>query len=109
VFPVRYELSCYIVYYLDELRVVQSIHSRRNIHSLHRIQEGGGIAGRPRDRSLIPGRGKRFFSSPQRPDRVWSPPNILSNGYRELSTHFHLVPRVKICGVIPPRPYISMA
>jgi hypothetical protein len=27
----------------------------------------------------IPGRGKRFFSSPQQPDRLWSPPNQ-SNG-----------------------------
>jgi hypothetical protein len=26
--------------------------------------------------------GARFFSSPQRPDRVWGPPNLLSTGYR---------------------------
>jgi hypothetical protein len=30
----------------------------------------------------IPGRGKWFFSSPQRPDRLWDPPSLLSNGYR---------------------------
>jgi hypothetical protein len=26
--------------------------------------------------------GSRIFSSPLRPDRLWSPPNLLSNGYR---------------------------
>jgi len=31
-----------------------------------------------------PGRGWEFFPSPQRPDRLWGPPNILSNGYGEL-------------------------
>jgi hypothetical protein len=25
----------------------------------------------------------RIFSSPLRPDRLWGPPNLLSNGYRE--------------------------
>jgi hypothetical protein len=26
--------------------------------------------------------GSRIFSSPNRPDRLWGPPNLLSNGYR---------------------------
>jgi hypothetical protein len=26
-------------------------------------------------------RGKRFFSSPQNPDKLWGPPSLLSNGY----------------------------
>jgi hypothetical protein len=26
----------------------------------------------------------RIFTSPQRPDRLWGPPNLLSNGYRGL-------------------------
>jgi hypothetical protein len=26
--------------------------------------------------------GPRIFSSPRRPDRLWGPPNLLSNGYR---------------------------
>jgi hypothetical protein len=30
-------------------------------------------AGLPRNRGSIPGRSKRFFSSPQRPDRLWDP------------------------------------
>jgi hypothetical protein len=25
---------------------------------------------------------ERFISSPQRPDRLWGPPSLLSNGYR---------------------------
>jgi hypothetical protein len=28
--------------------------------------------------------GSRIFSSPNRPDRLWGPPNLLSNGYRGL-------------------------
>jgi hypothetical protein len=30
----------------------------------------------------IPGRGKRFFSSPQRPEKFWGPSSLISNGYR---------------------------
>jgi hypothetical protein len=51
---------------------------------------------------LIPGRGKRFFSSPQRPDRLWDPPSLLSNGYRGQSgrivklTDLHLVLKSRI-------------
>jgi hypothetical protein len=40
-------------------------------------------AGRPDDRGSIPGGGWEFLSSPTRPDRLWGPPNLLSNGYRE--------------------------
>jgi hypothetical protein len=35
-------------------------------------------------RGSIPGRAKRLFSSPQRSDRLWGPPSLLSNGYRGL-------------------------
>jgi hypothetical protein len=30
----------------------------------------------------IPSRGRDFLSSPQRLDRLWDPPSLLSNGYR---------------------------
>jgi hypothetical protein len=33
-----------------------------------------------------PGRGGEFFSSPPRPDRLWGPPSLLSNGYYGLFT-----------------------
>jgi hypothetical protein len=34
------------------------------------------------DRDSILDRGNKFFSSPQRPDPLWGPPSLLSNGYR---------------------------
>jgi hypothetical protein len=39
------------------------------------IVTGYGLDGR----ILIPGRGKRFLSTPQCPDRLWGPPSLLSN------------------------------
>jgi hypothetical protein len=56
--------------------------------------------------------GSRIFSSPRRPDRLWGPPNFLSNGYRvlfprgesgrgvKLTTPFQLVPRSRKIGSI---------
>jgi hypothetical protein len=32
-------------------------------------------------RDSISGKGKRFFSTPQRPDWLWGPLSLLSNGY----------------------------
>jgi hypothetical protein len=40
-------------------------------------------AGRRRVRLRVPV-GSRIFSSPRRPDRLWGPPSLLSNGYRGL-------------------------
>lgn len=34
------------------------------------------------NRRSIPGRGNRFFSSPERPDPLWGPPRLLTNGNR---------------------------
>jgi hypothetical protein len=68
-----------------------------------------------------PGRGWEFFSSPPRPDWLWSPPSLLYNGYYQglwgwsgrgvkLTTHLHLVPRSRMRGAIPPLPqYAFMA
>jgi hypothetical protein len=49
----------------------------------------------------------RIFYSPRRPDRLLGPPNLLSNGYRELfppgvKRQLQLVPRSRKCGSIHP-------
>jgi hypothetical protein len=41
-------------------------------------------AGRSDDRGSIPGGSWEFFSSTPCPGRLWSPPSLLSNGYRGL-------------------------
>jgi len=60
-----------------------------------------------------------FISSPPRPGRLSGPPSLLHNGYRgllrrdysdrnvKLTTHLHLVPRLKMRGDIPPLPHTS--
>jgi hypothetical protein len=54
---------------------------------------------------LIPGRGKRFFCTPEHPDQLWGPHSLLYNEYQQLfpqgysgrgmklTTHLHLVVR----------------
>jgi hypothetical protein len=76
--------------------------------------------GRPRGRISSPGM-IIIFSSPYRPDRLWGPPILLSNGYRvlfpralsgrgvKLTTHLQLVPRSRKCGSIHPSPYALAA
>jgi hypothetical protein len=58
---------------------------------------------------LKPGRGKRFFFSPQHPDSFWGPHSPLFNGYQGSfldvkqpgqTTHLHLVPRLRMGGAI---------
>jgi hypothetical protein len=64
----------------------------------------------------------KFFSSPPRPDRLWGPLSILSNGYQrlfpwgksgrgvKLTIHLHLVPRLRVRGAIHVLPqYAFMA
>jgi hypothetical protein len=66
-------------------------------------------------RGLIPGKSKKSFSSPQRPDPPCNSFSLLSNGRRgksdggmKLTTHLHLVPRiVKNDGTIPQLPHTS--
>jgi hypothetical protein len=36
------------------------------------------------DRGSIPGGCWEFFSKPPRPERLWGPPSLLSNGYQGL-------------------------
>jgi hypothetical protein len=63
-----------------------------------------------------------FFSPPRRSDRLWGPSNLVSNCYRgsfprgwsgrsvKLTTHFYLVPRLRIHGPITPLlRYVFMA
>jgi hypothetical protein len=64
-------------------------------------------AGRSGFWGSIPGGGWEFFSSLPRPERLWGPPSLLSNGYQglfpwgksgrgvKLTTHLHLVQRSK--------------
>jgi hypothetical protein len=53
-------------------------------------------------RGSNPGRGKRFYSSPKHPDRLWGPPCLLVNRYRgmKLTTELLLTPRFRISEAI---------
>ena len=57
-----------------------------------------------------------FFSSPKRPDRLWHSPSLLFNRYlvfsrekngrgMKLTTHLHLVPRLRMSGATPLLPH----
>jgi hypothetical protein len=61
-------------------------------------------------------KGLEFFSSPPLSDRLWGPPSFLSSGYQrlfrrgysgrgvKLTTHLHLVPRLRMRRAIHPHP-----
>jgi hypothetical protein len=56
-------------------------------------------AGQPRSRGSIPGRGKRFSSSPTGPDQFWGPPSLLYNQSGsdvELTIYLHVVTRLRM-------------
>jgi hypothetical protein len=69
------------------------------------------------DRGQIPVRGWEFFSLPPRPEHLWGPPSLPSDGYRgvlprrqsgcgvKITTHLHLVHRLRMRGAIPPIPH----
>jgi hypothetical protein len=68
-------------------------------------------------RGSIPSREKRCLCTPQRQERLWDSPILLSSGYRvlfpwrksgrglKLTAHLHLVPRSRKCGLIHPLPH----
>jgi len=49
---------------------------------------------------FLAGAGIFFFSSPPRPDRLWAPASLLSNGYRgkgvKVTTQLRSMPRLKM-------------
>jgi hypothetical protein len=69
----------------------------------------------------IPGRDKKLFSSAQCPDRLWGLPSLLCIWYQgfflrewrgkgvSLTTHLHLVPRLRIVELYLHSPYVFMA
>jgi hypothetical protein len=75
---------------------------------IHDISVGIVTGYELKSRDLIPGRGKRFFFTPQCSYRFWGPPNLLSDGYQglfprgysgqgvKLTTHLSLVPRSRM-------------
>jgi hypothetical protein len=77
-------------------------------------------ARRPRTRDSIPVRCKRFFCYFQCPDWLWDPASLPTSGYEcffggripvgawRLTTHLHLVSRLKVHGDIPPLLHTSL-
>jgi hypothetical protein len=71
--------------------------------------------------SSIPGRVKKYFSSPHCPDRLWSPPSLLSKDYwkvfpwgwsgrsLKLTTHLRVVPRWRMVQLYLHSPCVFMA
>jgi hypothetical protein len=53
-------------------------------HSVHDRSVGIALGYGLDDRGSIPGRGWEFFSKPPRPERLWGPSSLLSNGYQGL-------------------------
>jgi hypothetical protein len=47
-------------------------------------------------RGSIPGRGRKFVSSPNRPDQLWGPPSLLSNRHQEFSPRREEVGSLKL-------------
>jgi hypothetical protein len=74
-------------------------------------------AGQLRNCGSIPGRGKKVFSSPKRPDRFWSLPSLIFNEDLGLvntvrgvllSIQLHVVPTLTMGGAIPCAPPIYL-
>jgi hypothetical protein len=65
-------------FYLAVVYLMTHSVTQKNRESSIGIAAGYGLDGR----DSIPDRAKIFFSTPQRPDRLWGPPRLLYNGYR---------------------------
>jgi len=66
-------------------------------------------AGQPRTHGSISRRRRGFFLPPQRRNRLWSPLSLLfsgGDGGLKLTTHLHVVPRLRMSGSIPHLPHI---
>jgi hypothetical protein len=68
--------------HLRGLFIFNIFHCKRSRDSVFGIATGYGLDDRG-VRVRVPV-GSIIFSSPRRPDRLWRPPNLLSNGYRGL-------------------------
>jgi hypothetical protein len=65
-------------YLMVVFRKYNFCHSRKSKDGLFGIATGFGLDGQ----GSLPGRSKKFFSTPQRPDQLWGPPSLLCNGYQ---------------------------
>jgi hypothetical protein len=63
---------------------IQGVKLKRNTASTLRAGIATGYGLDDREVGVRVPVGPRIFSSPRRPDRLWGPPNLLSNGYRGL-------------------------
>jgi hypothetical protein len=75
-----YSWTCRYSNSLANIRSRVQVQNLRNRDSSVGIATCYDLAGR----GSIPGRRKRFLSSPQRPDRLWGSPSLTSNGHRRL-------------------------
>jgi hypothetical protein len=64
-------------------------------------------AGRPTEELCFHSRQSNFFSSPTRPDRSPPPPDAMDTRAAggKMSTHRHLVPKLRMSDAIPPLPH----
>jgi hypothetical protein len=79
-----------------EWRIVEFLEEDSSVDIATGVSLGG--------RGSIPDRRKGLFSSPQRPDRLWGPPSLLSSGYRGLKQ-----PGPRMVELYLHSPYVSMA
>jgi hypothetical protein len=77
---VSVELTTVLILLIQCIYEISSLGSARTLWCHMIIMEVGIATGR----GSIPGRDRRFLSTPQHPDRLWGPPSLLFNRYRRL-------------------------